>query len=89
MFYSEYRDDKNYTSSEANDSDWEKSSSEDDESSDSNTEELPVEDKNIGFDIGKTDLLFNGVQVLSWISKSDWRSAIFRWVTKKVQNTMH
>ena len=58
MFYSEYRDDKNYTSSEANDSDWEKSSSEDDESSDSNTEELPVEDKNIGFDIGKTDLLF-------------------------------
>ena len=28
-------------------SDWEESSSEDDESSDSNTEELPVEDKNI------------------------------------------
>ena len=47
MFYSEYRDDKNYTSSEDNDSDWEESSSEDDESSDSNTEELPVEDKNI------------------------------------------
>ena len=47
MFYCEYGDDKNYTSSEDNDGDWEESSSEDDESSDSNTEELPVEDKNI------------------------------------------
>ena len=47
MFYSEYGDDKNYTSGEDTDSDWEESSSEDDESSDSNTEELPIEDKNI------------------------------------------
>ena len=47
MFYCEYGDDKNYTSSEDNDGDWEESSSEDNESSDSNTEELPVEDKNI------------------------------------------
>ena len=47
MFYSEYGDDKNYTSSEDNDSKWEESSSEEDESCDSNTEELPVEDKNI------------------------------------------
>ena len=47
MFYSEYVDNKNYTSSEDNNSNWEESSSEDDKSSDSNTEELPVEDKNI------------------------------------------
>ena len=47
MFYSEYVDNKNYTSSEDNDSNWEESSSEDDESSGGNTEELPVEDKNI------------------------------------------
>ena len=39
MFYSEYCDDKNYASGEDNDSDWEASSGEDDESSDSNTEE--------------------------------------------------
>ena len=47
MFYSEYGDGKYYTSSEDNDSGWEESSVEDDESSDSNTEELPVEDRNI------------------------------------------
>ena len=47
MLYSEYCDDKNYTSGEDNDSDWEESSGEDDESSDSNTEELPIEEKNI------------------------------------------
>ena len=47
MFYSEYCDDKNYTSGEDNDSDWEESSGEDDESSDSNTEELSIEEKNI------------------------------------------
>ena len=47
MFYSEYGDGKYYTSSEDNDSGWEESSIEDDESSDSNTEELPVEDRNI------------------------------------------
>ena len=47
MFYSEYGDDKNYTSSEDNDSEWEESSSKEDESSHSNMEELPVEDKNI------------------------------------------
>ena len=47
MFYREYGDDKNYTSSEDNDSEWEESSSEEDESYDSDTEELPVEDKNI------------------------------------------
>ena len=67
MFYSEYCDDKNYTSGEDNDSDWEESSGEDDESSDSNTEELPIEEKKnrcVGVYIGKTDLLFNGVQVL-------------------------
>ena len=46
MFYSEYGDDKNYTSSEDNVSEWGENSSEEDESSDSNTEELPVEDKN-------------------------------------------
>ena len=34
-------------SSEDNDSEWEKTSSEEDESSDSNMEELPVEDKNM------------------------------------------
>ena len=47
MFHSEYGHDKNYTSGEDKDSDWEESSSEDDENSDSYTEELPVEDKNI------------------------------------------
>ena len=41
MFYSEYGDGKNYTSRKNNDSKWEESSSEKDESSDSNTEELP------------------------------------------------
>ena len=45
MFYSEYGDGKYYTSSEDNDSGWEESSIEDDESSDSKTEELPVETK--------------------------------------------
>ena len=47
MFYSEYGDGKNYTSRKDNDSKWEESSSEKDESSDSNTEELPLEDKNL------------------------------------------
>ena len=41
MFYSEYGDGKNYTSRKDNDSKWEESSSEKDESSGSNTEELP------------------------------------------------
>ena len=47
MFYSEHDDDKNHTSSQDNDSDWEESSSEEDENSDSNTEELPLQDKNV------------------------------------------
>ena len=47
FFYSEYDDDKNYTSSEDNDSDWEEISTEDEENTDSTTEELPVKDKNI------------------------------------------
>ena len=90
FFYSEYDDDKNYTSSEDNDSDWEEISSEDEENTDSTTEELPVKDKNIVVSVSILErLLFNGVQVLSWISKSDWRSAIFCWVSKKVENTMH
>ena len=44
MFYSEYGDGNNYTSSEDNDSDWEKRFSEEDESSVSNTGQLPLED---------------------------------------------
>ena len=47
MLYSEYDDDKNYTSSEDNDNEWKESSSEEDEISDSNTEELPVKDENV------------------------------------------
>ena len=41
IFYSEYDNDKNYTSCEDNDSNWEETPSEEDESSDSNTGELP------------------------------------------------
>ena len=40
IFYSESNDEKNYTSSEDNDSNWEESSSEEDKSSDCNMEEL-------------------------------------------------
>ena len=47
MFYSEYCDDKNCTPSENNDSAWEESLSEEDESSDSNMEELFLQEKNI------------------------------------------
>ena len=66
FFYSEYDDDKNYTSSEDNDSDWEEISSEDEENTDSTTEELPVKDKNIVVSVSILErLLFNGVQVLS------------------------
>ena len=68
MLYSEYGDGKNYTSSEDNDRVWEESSSEEDESSDSFTEELLVEDKNIVSSVSVLERLicsFNGVQVLS------------------------
>ena len=44
VFYSEYSDDKNQTSSEDSYSDWQERSSEEDESSASNTGELPLED---------------------------------------------
>ena len=68
MLYSEYGDGKNYMSSEDNDRVWEESSSEEDESSDSFTEELLVEDKNIVSSVSVLERLicsFNGVQVLS------------------------
>ena len=70
MFYSEYRDDKNYTSSEDNDSDWEESSSEDDESSDSNTEELPVEDKNIAVSVSILERLICSSTVCKYCHES-------------------
>ena len=70
MFYSEYGDGKYYTSSEDNDSGWEESSIEDDESSDSNTEELPVEDKNIVVSVSILERLICSSMVCKYCHES-------------------
>ena len=70
MFYSEYGDDKNYMSSEDNDSEWEKSSSEEDESSDSNMEELPVEDKNMVVSLSILERLICSLTVCKYCHES-------------------
>ena len=70
MFYSEHDDDKNHTSSQYNDSDWEKSSSEEDENSDSNTEELPLQDKNVVVSVSILERLIYSSTVCKYCHES-------------------